>query len=98
MNAVFEGIDGIIVRNMVGFMNGWFIAAAGLGLSIVLVYSFELHPCKQLILFWFIAPLAYACFFVINLSVLNGFINSIGMILSMLWAATGALISSKKHI
>jgi hypothetical protein len=40
MNVVFEGIDGIIVRNMVGFMNGWFIAAAGLGLSIILVYSF----------------------------------------------------------
>ena len=98
MNVVFEGIDGIIVRNMVGFMNGWFIAAAGLGLSIILVYSFGLDKYKQLILFWIIAPLAYACFFVINLSTPNGFINSIGMILSMLWAVAGALISSKKYI
>ena len=98
MNAVLEGIDGIIVRNMVGFMNGWFIAAAGLGLSIILVYSFGLDKYKQLILFWIIAPLTYACFFFINLSVPNGFINSIGMILSMLWAVTGALISSKKYI
>lgn len=98
MNAVVDGIDGIIVRNMVAFMNGWFIAAAGLGLSIVMVYSFGLDKYKQLIIFWIIAPLIYAGFFIINLTVPNGFINNIGMILSMLWAVAGALISSKKYI
>ena len=98
MNVVFDEIEGIIVRNMVGFMNGWFIAAAGLGLSIVLVYSFGLDKYKQLIIFWIVAPLVYICFFIKNLSVPNGLISSIGMIISMLWAVAGALISSKKYI
>lgn len=33
---------GIVIRNLVSFMNGWFIAAAALGLFIVLVYTFGL--------------------------------------------------------
>ncbi len=98
MNVAVGGIDGIIIRNMIGFMNGWFIAAAGLGLSIVMVYSFGLDKYKQLIIFWIIAPLAYLCFFIINLSVPNGLINSIGMIASTLWAVAGALLSSKKYL
>lgn len=95
---MFDSLDGIIVRNMVGFMNGWFIAAAGLGISIILVYTFGLDKYKQLILFWIVAPLTYIGFFIKNLSVPNGFISSIGMIISMLWAVAGALISSKKFV
>jgi hypothetical protein len=98
LNVVFDSLDGIIVRNMVGFMNGWMIAAACLGISIVLVYSFGLDKYKQLFFFWIVAPLAYLCFFIKNISVPNGFISSIGMILSMLWAVAGAFISSKKYV
>lgn len=64
---------GSFIRNSIAFCSGWFIAAAALGLFIVLVYTFGLSLNKQLIMFWIAAPLVYLAFLFYNITVIGTF-------------------------
>jgi hypothetical protein len=89
---------GTIIRNFVAFFNGWFIAAAALGLFIILVYNFGMSLRVQLILFWIAAPLVYAAFLVYNIWGVGTFTDTIGLLFSMGWAVLGAAIASLSRI
>jgi hypothetical protein len=86
---------GTIIRNVVAFFNGWFIAAGALGLFIVLVYNFGMATKTQTVLFWIVTPLIYVAFLIYNLSVAP-FVDSIGLVASMSWAVIGAAMASCK--
>lgn len=64
---------GSIIRNLVAFFHGWFIAAAALGLFIVLVYTFGMSLKTELYLFWVAAPLVYGAFLAYNIFVIGKF-------------------------
>lgn len=97
-NSLVGSSMGTIIRNFVAFFNGWFIAAAGLGLFIVLVYNFGLSLDSQLVLFWIAAPLLYAAFIIYNIWVIGTFSETIGLFFSMGWAIAGAGTASLNKI
>ena len=88
---------GIVMRNLVSFILGWFIAAAALGLFIVLVYSFGLGLKWQLPLFWIAAVLVYIGILLYNILAVGTFKETIGYFFTMGWAVYGAFLSSYKN-
>lgn len=88
---------GIVIRNLVSFMNGWFIAATALGLFIVLVYTFGLSLKWQLPLFWIAVPIVYIAILLYNILVVGTFKETIGYLFTMAWAVYGAYLSSSKN-
>lgn len=97
-NSLVGNATGSILRNFIAFFNGWFIAAAALGLFIALVYDFGLSLDVQRILFWIAAPIVYAAFIVYNSLVIGTFVDTIGIFFSMGWAVAGATIASYERL
>jgi hypothetical protein len=96
-NALQGTTMGFIFRNIIAFCNGWFIAAAALGLFIILVYDFGLSLKLQLLLFWIAAPIVYAGFLIFNIIAIGTLADTLGLLLSMCWAVLGAFIASTKQ-
>lgn len=78
-------------------MLGWFIAAAVLGLFVIFVYTCGMGQKTQLIAFWVVAPLVYIAFLAYNILQVGPFIDSIGLIVSMVWALLGAALASRNQ-
>lgn len=88
---------GIVMRNLVSFILGWFVAAAALGLFIILVYSFGLGLKWQLPLFWTAAVLVYIGILLYNILAVGTIKEMIGYFFTMGWAVYGAFLSSYKN-
>ncbi len=97
INSLSGSAMGLLIRNMVAFAQGWFIAAAALGLFIVLVYDLGMGHRTQVISFWVLAPLVYAAFLIFDILEKGAFLGTIGLLLSMVWAVLGAAISSRNQ-
>lgn len=96
-NSLTGSFMGLLIRNMVAFMQGWFIAAAVLGLFIIFVYTCGMGQRTQLIAFWIIAPLVYLAFLAYNILQVGPFADSIGLLASMVWAVLGAALASRNQ-
>lgn len=88
---------GIVMRNLVSFILGWFIAATILGLFIILVYSLGLGLKWQLPLFWIAAVLVYIGILLYNILAVGTFKETIGYFFTMGWALYGTFLSSYKN-
>lgn len=88
---------GIVMRNLVSFILGWFVVAAALSLFIVLVYSFGLSLKWQLPLFWIAAVVVYIGILLYNILAVGTFKETIGYLFTMGWAVYGAFLSSYKN-
>jgi len=70
------------------------VAATSLGVGQILVYYFGVPFKTQILIFWFVTPLAYEFFLWYNLTYYGPFINTIGIVVTAVYAITGAGIST----
>jgi hypothetical protein len=85
---------GVVFRNLLAFTEGWLLAAAALGLFLVLVYRLGMGLDAQMVLFWIAAPLVYAGIVALNVSTTGRWLDTLGLFGTMGWAVLGALIST----
>jgi len=88
---------GFLIKNFYGIGLGWLIAATNLGIGYLSVHYMGSTLDQQLISFWVIAPAFYIAFYLFNM-IRYPVKFSIGLILTTIWALTGALISSLRHV
>jgi len=84
---------GVLIRNFYGIGLGWLIAASNLGIGFLMVHYFQSTLTQQLIAFWIMAPVIYAAFYWFNMNRYPIY-YTIGLILTTIYALTGALLSS----
>lgn len=88
---------GVVMRNLVSFILGWFVAAAVLGLFLIFIHSLGLGLKWQLPLFWITAILAYIGILPYNILAVGTIKEMIGYFFTMGWALYGAFLSSYKN-
>lgn len=92
-NPLMNNWIGILMRNCYGIGLGWMIAASNLGIGFLLVHYIGFTLNQQLVAFWILAPLFYQLFYWYNMS-RYPITYSIGLILTTVYALTGAGIAS----
>lgn len=87
----------VLNRNAIAFYEGWLTAAMNLNLGIVLVHSLGVHKRNQLYIFW-----ACTVPLIIALEtahiVVGGGLDSLGFVVSCIYACIGAAISSYRSV
>lgn len=83
-------------RNIVAFYYGWSSAALCLSFGVVLVFLWNMTQKEFLIIFWILAPLLTVGATVMNsvMQGVNGFKSFLGVWVSVLWGAAGALVTT----
>ena len=91
-----EGWKYYLVRNSIAFYLGWVIAATIINFGIVLVYPLQVAQKTFTVVFWIVVPVVAITVTVVNFAKQrwNGLLSCLCAWLSVLWALSGALITT----